>query len=450
MECLHSRAQSPLIRLWLTVRPCDVSAGAYISNCAALHEQAEGLPASSTLGVLNGIFFAIFQSNQLLGNLLAAALFKANVATGTIFIVMTCICACGAMTLLALNDPAKAPTAAEHAAASASPAALTHAALDRSPSGGGFDGGSVSASPSYTEDSLRTEALNSGLELHYIVAVPAPRRHSGLVGAALRVLSQVFSALKLLTKSQMLILVPIMIYSGLSQTFIFGAFPPLILDRSTKFFVLATVGATDAISSVVMGKLSDKYGRVLVLLIGFLTAGGAILFLLFWHVSQADSYVFFLVGVVLGVSDGVFNTQIYVILGTWFEGRTEEAFANFKLFQAGSTAVAFLLDHSLGFRGKCVLTGSWLVAGMLCLAVYDLVVRAHGFRGSVFDSPADAKGQGLDSMPDLNSPMLSPDQSAYGSPNMALDAHINADTKPKRANSLSLDSRGAYTPAPDM
>jgi len=422
-------------------------AGAYISNCAALHEQAEGLPASSTFGVLNGIFFAIFQSNQLLGNLLAAALFKADVATGTIFIVMTCICACGAMTLLALNDPAKAPTAAEHAAASASPGALTQAALDRSPSGGGFDG-NVSASPSYSEDSLRSDALNS-VDLHYIVAVPPPRRHGGCVAGALRVLAQIFSALKLLTQAQMLVLVPIMIYSGLSQTYIFGAFPPLIEDRSTKFFVLATVGATDALSSVVMGKLSDRHGRVLVLLIGFLTAGSAILFLLFWHVSQADSYVFFLVGVVLGISDGVFNTQIYVILGTWFDGRAEQAFANFKLFQAGSTAVAFLLDHSLGFRGKCVLTGSWLVAGMVCLAVYDLVARARGFRGSVFDSALDHKSAGLD-LPDMAAPMLSPEQSAYGSPDMAADARVNGDSKPRRASSLSLDSRGAYAPAPDM
>ena len=78
---------------------------------------------------------------------------------------------------------------------------------------------SVSASP---EDSLRSDALNS-VDLHYIVAVPPPRRHGGFVAGALRVLAQIFSALKLLTQAQMLVLVPMMIYSGLSQTYIFGA-----------------------------------------------------------------------------------------------------------------------------------------------------------------------------------------------------------------------------------
>lgn len=38
-----------------------------------------------------------------------------------------------------------------------------------------------------------------------------------------------------------------------SQTFAFGEFPPLILDKSRKFYVMATFGAVNAISSFVLG-----------------------------------------------------------------------------------------------------------------------------------------------------------------------------------------------------
>ena len=257
--------------------------GAYISNCSALHEQTLGLPPSSTLGFFNGLFFSIFQVNQLLGNLLAAALFKADVSTGTIFIVMTAICASGALTLLFLNDPAKA--------ISATAVSSNNSLSPMTPS---------SSMGGYESSGTRENTASSPSELHYIVAIPAPYLKRSKCSQFL----SVFDSLRLLMEPRMLILIPIMIYSGLSQTYIFGDFPPLIEDKSTKFFVLAAIGATDALASVAMGKLSDAHGRVVVLIIGFVTAGSAILFLMSWSVNQDSVYVFFLVGIVMGVSDG--------------------------------------------------------------------------------------------------------------------------------------------------
>lgn len=258
--------------------------GAYISNCSALHEQQLGLPTSSTLGFFNGLFFSIFQVNQLLGNLLAAALFKADVSTGTIFIVMTAICAVGALTLLFLNDPAKAISA------SAAAASTNNSLPSLSPS----------SSMSYESSGIRENTANSPSELHYIVAVPAPYLKRSKCAQFL----SVFDSLRLLMEPRMLVLIPIMVYSGLSQSYIFGSFPPLIIDKATKFFVLAAIGAVDALASVAMGKLSDRSGRVIVLVIGFVTSGSAILFLMNWSVDQDAVYVFFLVGIVMGISDG--------------------------------------------------------------------------------------------------------------------------------------------------
>lgn len=143
------------------------------------------------------------------------------------------------------------------------------------------------------------------------------------------------------------------------------------------------------------------------------------------------------------------------ILGCWYEGRAEQAFANFKLFQAGSTAFAFLIDNQIGFEWKCWMTAGALVVGYLVLTGYDLACRRRGADGksaSLLDVNGDPTTD--DDMMDgtgggVTSPML---QSAYGSPELtghssASSAFLAGNSK-QRADSLHLDSTqvGAYRP----
>jgi MFS family permease len=342
--------------------------GAYISNCAALHEQAHGLPATSTLGYFNGLFFSLFQVNQLVGNLLAALLFKADVSQRTIFIIMTTICAFGCFTLLFLSNSAKALTSEQRAngVLAQQQQQQPSSPQDLYSPNNGSNGVLPVSSEQYAsaEDVLHVKPRGGGSE----------------------VFRQVVDSLKMLLEPRMMILAPIMVFSGWSQGYFFGDFPPLLEDKATKFFMLAVVGATNAFMSALMGRLSDRVGRVAVLLVGFVCAGSGILFLMHWHVDQDAVYVFFLVGIVFGVADAVFNTQIYALVGSWFEGRVEHAFAIFKFFQAGSTAVAFLLSNKLGFFWKSVLCVSALASGFVMLFGFDLYCRfVRGRKGSVLD-----------------------------------------------------------------
>lgn len=348
--------------------------GVYISNCAGQHERSAGLPLGSTLGFFNGIFFFIFQCNQVLGNLLAALLFQKDVSTGTIFTVMTTICGLGALTLIALKPDVK----------------------------GLLTGGAAASAVAGTEPLGVMGEDNTSP--HSEDFAPATEDKAGLAF----LIGHIWASLKMLLRVRMMVLLPIMIFSGLSQTFFFGEFPPLIDDRATRFYVLAVLGGFDAASSMLMGKLSDKAGRVPVLCIGAVAGGISILFLQQWTVNQDHTYVFFLVAMALGLTDAVFHTQIYSIIGSWFEGETEPAFANFKLFQAGSTAVAFLVRTSMSFSDKCIMTALALLIGMVVLFGYDLLHRARGHKGSILDSSAK-DGAAED---DPSSPMLSESSSA--------------------------------------
>lgn len=65
----------------------------------------------------------------------------------------------------------------------------------------------------------------------------------------------VFSMVSLWATKQQLMLIPFTLYSGMSQSFIYGNFPSMIEDNFHKFAALAVFGAVDAVCSVLFGSL---------------------------------------------------------------------------------------------------------------------------------------------------------------------------------------------------
>merc|ERR1711907_301896 len=112
-------------------------------------------------------------------------------------------------------------------------------------------------------------------------------------------------------------MVLIMLYSGISQTFIFGQFPLLVKDDdSWKFYCLAVFGIVDTLGSIGFGLLSDKIGKFNVLYMGFFfhTAIYAFCF----YVDSPSNHILMAVAGVFGLGDAVFNTQITATLSHVF------------------------------------------------------------------------------------------------------------------------------------
>ena len=77
--------------------------GVYVTVSTSEHERVNHLPASSTRGLVNGVFFGIFQLNLTVGNLLAAWLFYLEFKPWAVFTVMTILAACGSLSLIFLR-----------------------------------------------------------------------------------------------------------------------------------------------------------------------------------------------------------------------------------------------------------------------------------------------------------------------------------------------------------
>ncbi|CAF0944466.1 unnamed protein product [Rotaria sordida] len=188
----------------------------------------------------------------------------------------------------------------------------------------------------------------------------------------------ILSSLSILFDIRFLFLIPTMCYSGLSQGFIAAAVPPLIVDKSWKYLIFGLFGTVSAVSYVFFGKLSDLIGRrLLIFAIGALAHMTIfVLLLLVWKppLDQNNTEIFLILVIGLSIGDAIFGTLLYSIIGTFYEeSRLADAFACLKVFQAGSTAIAFVEDVYVPFSIQvlCLII-------LLSLAFITLIYEHYG------------------------------------------------------------------------
>jgi len=240
-------------------------------------------------------FFAIFISNQIVGNVSAAILLSQGIETDVVFIILAIVATIGIFGFWILR-----------------PASQPH---DNSVNG---------------ESKNQTKAI--------------------------------FEVLLLIADKRAALLAMIMVYSGITQTFFTGTLPLFINnygnedaidDKSLKLYLMAVFGTANAIGSLLMGKLSDRFGRHPILVFG-----GTVQFIgymvLLLKPALNDLAILIPVAAMFGIGDAVLNTQVYGILGFVFVGSSEAAFACFKFYQSASSGILFFVgSYMLGGKDYC-------------------------------------------------------------------------------------------------
>ena len=255
------------------------------------------------LGLFSGIFFAIFMSNQVAGNIVAGSLLLIDTPFLVIFLAFSVIAAIGCMIFGALYKP---------------------------------------------------PSVKSEVGTEWTTSLYATIRH--------------------FKDPKMLLIIPLMMYSGQSQEFFYGSLPPRVAEwrHAGIAFCMVALGVFDTISSVLFGKLSDKIGKLPVLCVLVLCANVGVLSSLL--ASPARPYLYFISFSSLGIADGAVNTQLYALLGKHFVGLSslEGAYALFRLVQALSTAAAYIYAPYVPFWLLCGLLSCFSIIGVVCSSIVVL------------------------------------------------------------------------------
>lgn len=314
---------------WITMVPASlylgfaasiiwVGQGTYLTSIARSHAKDHGVHEGSIIGVFNGEFWAVFACHQLFGNLITLTLLKDGKegSTTLLLLVFLLIMTFGTILMFFIRK------------------------ID------GEDGKEPVGSSMGLVDSL--------VSLPRMIITP-------------------------LLDVRMLLIVPLLAYSGLQQAFVWAEFTKEIVTPAIGVSgvggAMAVYGALDAVCSITAGRFTSGLSSIT-----FIVSGGA--------VAQASVFLWLLLGyrttsgvlgtvyplvmaAVLGIGDGILNTQISALLALLFKHDTEGAFAQLKVWQSASIAIVFFLSPYISLQAMVI-----VMLVMVCVSLLSFLVLA--------------------------------------------------------------------------
>lgn len=270
-----------------------VGEGTYLTSIARSHAIDTGLHEGTVIGNFNGEFWAVFALHQFVGNLITLAVLPKGTegstgSTTLLFIVFLCSMTLGTILMCFIRKT--------------------------------NDKEKVSEDSSVSFCSAVASRLNS-------VILP-------------------------LLDMRMLLVIPLIAYSGLQQAFVWASYTKDIvnptLGEAGVGGAMAVYGAFDAICSLAAGRLTSGLRSITVIVCGgaFFQALILLWLLLKYSATSGVLGVIYplLMAAFLGIGDGVLNTQLSALLALLFKHDTEGAFAQLKVWQSSAIAVVFFLS----------------------------------------------------------------------------------------------------------
>ncbi|KAF9423895.1 hypothetical protein HW555_000953 [Spodoptera exigua] len=319
----------------------------YLSVVSEAHSKLSNISAEALLVRFLGLFFMIFQMNQVWGNLISSLVLSSGNNTAAVTAVNESMIPvlCGANFLPSADAGEALPTQPPEKIQMISGIYL---------------------------------ACMAGAALIVAIGVDSMKRYdsgrsgsgSGLSGMALLAVT-----LKLMAEPTQLLLVIINIFIGLQQAF-FGAdftaaFVSCAVGTGSVGFVMMTYGLSDAIGCVLTGYVAKLTGR-LPLICGATIAHAALFTaVLTWRPHAGEEYVLYIIAVLWGLCDSIWIVQINAYYGILFPGREEAAFSNFRLWESVGYIIAYVISPYLRTSAKTYLIFGMMIVGVACYFIVE-------------------------------------------------------------------------------
>ncbi|KAJ3680823.1 hypothetical protein LUZ60_015312 [Juncus effusus] len=158
--------------------------------------------------------------------------------------------------------------------------------------------------------------------------------------------SLIKSSFSPLLDKRMLLIIPLISYSGLQQAFVWAEYTKEIVTPAIGISgvggAMAVYGIADAICSLIAGRFTTGLNSITYIVsIGVFLQSFVLLWLLFGYKLTGGLMGILkplFMGAIWGVGDGIFNTQLSAFLGLIFKNNKEAAFAQFKVWQCAAIA----------------------------------------------------------------------------------------------------------------
>ncbi|KYN36192.1 UNC93-like protein [Trachymyrmex septentrionalis] len=174
--------------------------------------------------------------------------------------------------------------------------------------------------------------------------------------------------LKLLKEKNQLLILPITLFIGAEQAFLFADYNASFVSCAWGInnigYVMICFGITNAIAALFTGAIVKLTGRKPVMIFAFCLHLSLFIYMLRWKPTPEQGIIFFLLSGLWGVCDSIWLVQVNALSGILFPGREEAAFANFRLWESTGSVITYVYSPYL-----CTCTKLYLLIGILCVGM---------------------------------------------------------------------------------
>ncbi|XP_053565143.1 protein unc-93 homolog A-like isoform X1 [Bombina bombina] len=315
----------------------------YVTESGNRYAEKAGKVAKDIVNQYFGLFFLLFQSSGVWGNLISSLIFDQTPDAD--ILPQKFLSSCGA------NDcPAESISSGNDTSTSSNQPAdsLRYTLL------GIYTGSGILAvilvSALLDNIDLKTEQNNDGT-----------KEESSWI--------KIVETLMQLKDKRQCLLIPLTIYSGLEQGFISGDYTKSYVTCSLGIhfvgYVMISFAAANALCSLLFGKLSQYTGRISLFFFAAASNIACIIALLLWKPHPNQLAVFFIFPALWGMADAIWQTQTNALFGVLFDDCKEAAFANYCLWESLGFVIAYGYSTFL-----CVSVKLYILLAVLILAMF--------------------------------------------------------------------------------
>ncbi|KAK5852645.1 hypothetical protein PBY51_006496 [Eleginops maclovinus] len=195
-------------------------------------------------------------------------------------------------------------------------------------------------------------------------------------------LSKTFLAtFRLLKDWRLLTLIPLTMYSGFEQSFLSGEYTKNYVTCALGIhyvgYVMMCFGATNSLCSFLFGRLARYTGRAPLFFLAALANFSCIIALLFWRPHPDQLPVFFVFPALWGMADAIWQTQTNSLYGILFPRHKEAAFANYRMWESLGFVIAFAYSTFLCLEYKLYILLAVLVATVITYPIVEYHEHKH-------------------------------------------------------------------------
>ncbi|XP_033748631.1 protein unc-93 homolog A-like [Pecten maximus] len=334
------------------------SQGTYVTTIAIEYANVIGERAETVISRFFGFFLMAFQSTQIWGNLISSLVLQNGESSH--------------------NSTTETNSTPNVCGAAFCPDPI-------SPSGNSSTQATINKPPEHILNTLLIIYIGCAVCGFFIGAIfLKPIRSKTNDDNTTGIVTTLFSTLRLLvTDTNMLLLVPIAMYSGVEQVVMYAqytqAYVACELGLSWVGYTMICFGAVNTVASPLNGILTKYVGRPFLFLFGFFINTGLLVLLRMWTPDKDQLFLFFVIPGTWALGDAIWQTQTSALVGHVFPLQQEPAFGNIRMFEAFGFFVVYLYSNHVCQDVKLYVVGVWLVLAVCLVFIVEIRIRNRGF-----------------------------------------------------------------------